>query len=98
MKYSIPIENWGLLYSEPFIHTFTFNGSTIKYYLNETEIEGELETNNFYGTIRDNNMILNNYISNDYDFNSAQKFNKIMFFNECLSQDKVQNIVKTVAY
>ena len=98
MTYTVPIVQWGNVSSSNYVHSFTFNGNEIHYYLNRAEIEGELKVDNFTVAKNANDMILTNSISDTSEYNSRQQINSILFYDDCLNRERVFELVKVHNY
>ena len=98
LTYTIPLVQWGHISSNDYVHTFTFNGVEIHYYLNSDEIEGELVNNGYSVAKNADDMVLSNSISKTSIYNSRQKINSIWFYDDCLDKERVHELVKVHNY
>lgn len=98
LKYTVPITQWGQISGNNAAHTFTFDGTTVHYYLNSEEVEGTLESTNFKVAKNAYGMVLTNSTSTTNEYDSTQQISSIWFYQDCLDKEKIHELVKAHSY
>ena len=98
LTYTVPLTQWGHISSNDYVHTFTFDGVEVHYYLNRDEVIGTLINNGYSVAKNADNMVLSNAVSETSIYNNRQQVDSIWFYADCLDKERVQELVKVHNY